>query len=123
LNLLPLQFVRLCEQDSGGASYATVAKLVRPSARSYSSSRLLDKGAAATNARKFASWFVVGNDLLRVTAMAHFAWPTFDKAHPVRDAVDRVETAVVISLIGLGLLACALGAVVYDVGRLVSAFH
>ena len=55
--------------------------------------------------------------------MAHFAWPTFDKAHPVRDAVDRLETAVVIVLIGAGLLACALGAVIYDVGRLVSALH
>jgi hypothetical protein len=55
--------------------------------------------------------------------MAHFAWPTLDKAHPVRDAVDRVETTIVIGLIGAGLLACALGAVIYDVGRLVSALH
>ena len=56
--------------------------------------------------------------------MAHFAWPTFDKAHPVRDAVDRVETAIVIGLIGAGLVGLrACGAVVYDVGRLVSAFH
>lgn len=55
--------------------------------------------------------------------MANFAWPTFDKAHPVRDAVDRLETAIVIVLIGAGLLACALGAVIYDVERLVATLH
>ena len=55
--------------------------------------------------------------------MAHFARHPFDKAHPVRDALDRVESAIVVVLVGAGLLACALGAVVYDVGRAVSVFH
>jgi hypothetical protein len=53
--------------------------------------------------------------------MAHFAGLDFDKAHLVR-AVDRVETALVVGLIGAGLVACALGAVIYDVGRWFSAW-
>lgn len=54
--------------------------------------------------------------------MAHFAWSTFDKTHLVRDVLDRVESVIVIGLIGAGLVACALGAVVYDIERWVSAF-
>jgi hypothetical protein len=54
--------------------------------------------------------------------MAHFAWSYFDKTHLARDIVDRVESVIVIGLIGGGLLACALGAVAYDVERWVSAF-
>lgn len=57
----------------------------------------------------------------QVTIMAHFAGLDFDKAHLVR-AVDRVESALVVGLIGAGLMACALGAVIYDVGRLFSAW-
>jgi hypothetical protein len=53
--------------------------------------------------------------------MAHFARLEFDKAHLVR-AVDRVESALLVGLIGAGLAACALGAVVYDFGRLFSAW-
>jgi hypothetical protein len=58
---------------------------------------------------------------LQVTTMAHFAGLDFDKAHLVR-AVDWVESALVVGLIGAGLVACALGAVIYDVGRLFSAW-
>jgi hypothetical protein len=54
--------------------------------------------------------------------MAHFAWSHFDRTHPVRDVFDRVESVIVVGLIGAGLVACALGAVVYDVERWVSAF-
>jgi hypothetical protein len=54
--------------------------------------------------------------------MPHFAGSYFHKLHPVRDVLDRVESAVVLGLIGAGLAACALGAVVYDVGRLFAAF-
>jgi hypothetical protein len=43
-------------------------------------------------------------------------------AHPVRDILDRVESAIVVGLIGTGLLACALGAMVYDVERWLTAF-
>ena len=53
--------------------------------------------------------------------MAHFAGLDFDKAH-IAHALDRVESALVLGLIGAGLLACALGSVVYDFGRLVSAW-
>jgi len=48
--------------------------------------------------------------------LAHFA----DKAH-----LERVNRAIVLGLIGFGLLACALGAIGYDVyawGRLFSAW-
>jgi hypothetical protein len=54
--------------------------------------------------------------------MAHFAWPHFDKAHFGKDTLDRVESALVLGLIGTGLTACALGAFVYDIGRWFSAW-
>jgi hypothetical protein len=42
-----------------------------------------------------------------------------DIAHLVdRHALARLNTAVILTLIGSGLTACALGALVYDVGRL-----
>ncbi len=48
--------------------------------------------------------------------MAHFAdkldWQT----------IDRVESAVVLSLIGSGLALCVLGAALYDIGRAFSAW-
>jgi hypothetical protein len=34
--------------------------------------------------------------------------------------IDRVESAVLLSFIGGGLIVCALGASLYDFGRLVS---
>jgi hypothetical protein len=54
--------------------------------------------------------------------MAHFAWSHFDRAHLVRNFLDRVESAIVIGLIGTGLVACALAALVYDVENWLSAF-
>jgi hypothetical protein len=53
--------------------------------------------------------------------MAHFARPHFDRAHFV-GALDRVETVIVLGLVGTGLLACALGASVYDLGSWFSAW-
>jgi hypothetical protein len=51
--------------------------------------------------------------------MAHFV----DKAHFVdRQTLARLNTAIVLGLIVTGLAACALGAMVYDVGRLFSAW-
>jgi hypothetical protein len=49
--------------------------------------------------------------------MAHFAWPSFDKAHFDRNTLDRVESAIMLGLIGSGLMACAIGAFIYDIGR------
>jgi hypothetical protein len=49
--------------------------------------------------------------------MAHLA----DKAH-LLDTLERVNGAIVLGLIGTGLTACAFGAIVYDVGRLFSAW-
>lgn len=42
---------------------------------------------------------------------AHF----FDK-----EALARVHSAIMLGLIGSGLAACAIGALIYDIGRLVS---
>ena len=45
------------------------------------------------------------------------------KAHFVdRYMLARVNTAIMLGLVGGGLAACVLGAVVYDVGRLFSAW-
>lgn len=49
-------------------------------------------------------------------SMAHFAdkldWQT----------IDRVESAVLLSFIGSGLVLCVLGAAVYDIGRALSVW-
>jgi hypothetical protein len=50
--------------------------------------------------------------------MAHFA----DKVHFDRHALARLNTAIMIGLIGSGLAACAIGAVVYDFGRLLAGW-
>jgi len=44
------------------------------------------------------------------------------KAHCDRDTLARVNSAIMLGLIGGGLVVCALGALVYDVERLVSAW-
>ena len=46
-------------------------------------------------------------------AMAHFA----GKLHVDKQTIDRVESAVLLSLIGGGLTLSVLGAAVYDIGR------
>jgi hypothetical protein len=51
-------------------------------------------------------------------AMAHFA----AKFHVDKQKIDRVESAVLLSLIGSGLGLCVLGAAVYDIGRLFSVW-
>lgn len=48
--------------------------------------------------------------------MAHLA----DKAHLDRHTLARVNSAIMLILIGGGLLACVLGALIYDLGRLLS---
>jgi len=49
--------------------------------------------------------------------MAHFA----NKFHVDKQKIDRVESAVLLSLIG-GLALCVLGAAVYDIGRAFSVW-
>ena len=49
--------------------------------------------------------------------MAHFA-----KLHFDWQKLDRVEAAILLGLIGGGLAVCVLGAVVYDIGRMFSAW-
>jgi hypothetical protein len=53
-----------------------------------------------------------------VHRMAHLA----DKAHLDRHTLGRVNSALMLGLIGGGLLACALGAFVYDLERFISAW-
>ena len=51
--------------------------------------------------------------------MAHHA----DKIHLVdKHTLVRVNTVLMLGLIGTGLAACVFGAVIYDVGRLFSAW-
>jgi hypothetical protein len=51
--------------------------------------------------------------------MAHLV----DKIHGLdKHTLARVNTALMLGLIGTGLAACAFGAIVYDVGRLFSAW-
>jgi len=46
-----------------------------------------------------------------------------DKAHLVdKHTLARVNTVLMLGLIGTGLAACAFGAIVYDVGHLFSAW-
>jgi len=37
-----------------------------------------------------------------------------------KDSLDRLNTIVMLSLIGSGLAACIIGAAIYDIGRLFS---
>ncbi|MFZ1149961.1 MAG: hypothetical protein WAR76_09540 [Xanthobacteraceae bacterium] len=50
--------------------------------------------------------------------MAHFA----DKLHVDKQKIDRVESAVLLALIGSGLGLRVLGAAVYDIGRVFSVW-
>jgi len=50
--------------------------------------------------------------------MAHFA----DKSHLNWQKIDRVESAVLLSLVGGGLVLCIFGAAAYDIGRAFSVW-
>ena len=50
--------------------------------------------------------------------MAHFT----DKLHIDKQKIDRVESVVLLSLIGAGLALCVFGAAVYNIGRALSAW-
>ena len=51
--------------------------------------------------------------------MAHFA----GKTHLVdKETLARLNTIILLAMIGSGLAACVIGAFVYDVGRLISAW-
>jgi hypothetical protein len=49
---------------------------------------------------------------------AHFA----DRLHVDVGTLTRIQSAVIVGSIGSGLLACALGAFIFDLGRAVSAW-
>jgi hypothetical protein len=44
------------------------------------------------------------------------------KVHFDRDTLDRVNTAIMLGLVGSGLAACMVGAVIYDFGRMFSVW-
>jgi hypothetical protein len=50
--------------------------------------------------------------------LAHFG----DRVHLDRGTLTRIQSAVIVGSIGSGLLACALGAFIFDLGRAVSAW-
>jgi uncharacterized membrane protein len=50
--------------------------------------------------------------------IAHFA----DKAHLDSRTVARIQSAVIFGSISSGLLACALGAFIFDLGRAFAAW-
>jgi hypothetical protein len=48
--------------------------------------------------------------------------PSDDKLHIDMQKIDRVESVVLLSLIGGGLALCVFGAAVYDIGRVFSVW-
>ncbi len=54
--------------------------------------------------------------------MAHRIAHLADMAHLDTRTVARIQSAVIFGSISSGLLACALGAFIYDVGRAVAAW-
>jgi hypothetical protein len=50
--------------------------------------------------------------------VAHFA----DKAHRDSRTLTRIQSAVIVGSIGSGLLACALGSFIFDLGRALAAW-
>lgn len=56
--------------------------------------------------------------IARASAVAHFA----HKLHVDKQKIDRVESAVLLSLIGGGLALCVFGSAVYDIGRVFSVW-
>jgi hypothetical protein len=53
-----------------------------------------------------------------MAAMAHL----MHKAHVDKETLGRVNDALMLVLIGSGVAACAIGAVVYDAGKLISVW-
>lgn len=70
--------------------------------------------------REWGGKRAIANDSsLRMATMAHLV----DKVHGFdKHTLARVNSALMLGLIGTGLAACAFGAIVYDVGRLFSAW-
>jgi hypothetical protein len=50
--------------------------------------------------------------------MVHLA----DKAHFDKATIAKVNSAVMLGVIGLGLAACAFGAIIFDFGRMLAVW-
>jgi hypothetical protein len=61
--------------------------------------------------------------MIRVNSFLHCTLSASGpKLHVDKQKIDRVESAVLLSLIGGGLALCVLGAAVYDIGRAFSVW-
>jgi len=65
--------------------------------------------------------------MVHLAAKAHFGKAQFgrlhaDKLHLDRVTLARVNSAMMLGTLGSGLVACAVGAMIFDVGRLFSAW-
>ena len=49
--------------------------------------------------------------------MAHRIAHLAEKAHLDGHTLSRINSAIIVGLIGSGLLSCVLGALAYDIGR------
>ena len=54
--------------------------------------------------------------MARLAAKAHF-----DRAHFDLETLARLNSAMLVGVIGSGLIACAIGALIFDLGRLFAA--
>ena len=54
--------------------------------------------------------------------MAHRMAYLADKAHLDTGTLTRIQSAVIFGSIGSGLLACALGSFIFDLGRALAAW-
>jgi hypothetical protein len=55
--------------------------------------------------------------------MAHRIAHLADKAHLDGHILARINSAIIFGLIGGGLFACVLGALVYDIGRVFAVWY
>jgi hypothetical protein len=76
-----------------------------------------DRVAIRADTSKFG--IKVGRDYSKDGCMVHFV----GRLHCVdREILGRVNSVIMLGLVGTGLAACVFGAAVYDVGRLFSAW-
>ena len=65
--------------------------------------------------------------MVHLAAKAHFGKAQFgklraDKVHLDKATLARVNSAMMVGVVGSGLAACAAGAMIFDLGRLFSAW-
>jgi hypothetical protein len=76
--------------------------------------------AAGVGGRRQGQTGLSGTYDTGLATMAHRIAHLADKAHLDSRTLERINSAVIFGLIGGGLFACVLGALVYDISRAVS---